>query len=100
MKEQLRKLIEAERKERRKLADEEALGKIQALEEQVAQLKQGIASQKQEEVNMFITASTESVVVNRNEEQALENVGVYNASCTWTSRTSGMDGRLSWQLRY
>ncbi|XP_022666985.1 E3 ubiquitin-protein ligase Bre1-like isoform X3 [Varroa destructor] len=49
MKEQLRKLIEAERKERRKLADEEALGKIQALEEQVAQLKQGIASQKQEE---------------------------------------------------
>lgn len=50
IKEQHRKLIEAERKERRKLADEEALRKIRSLEEQVSQLKQSIASQKQEEV--------------------------------------------------
>ncbi|OQR70654.1 E3 ubiquitin-protein ligase Bre1-like [Tropilaelaps mercedesae] len=50
IKEQIRKLIEAERKERRKLADEEALRKIRTLEEQVSQLKQSIASQKQEEI--------------------------------------------------
>lgn len=48
-KEQLRKLVEAERKERRKLADEEALRKIRMLEEQVNKLKQNLAAQKQEE---------------------------------------------------
>lgn len=57
IKEQHRKLIEAERKERRKLADEEAVRKIRSLEEQVSQLKQSIASQKQEEVSTTLRRS-------------------------------------------
>lgn len=48
IKEQLRKLVEAERKERRKLADEEALRKIRVLEEQVTKLKQNLEAQRQE----------------------------------------------------
>ncbi|XP_050041504.1 E3 ubiquitin-protein ligase Bre1 isoform X1 [Dermacentor andersoni] len=45
---QLKKLVEHERKERRKLADEDAMKKIRALEETVNNLHKGLAAQKQE----------------------------------------------------
>ncbi|KAH6932261.1 hypothetical protein HPB50_004134 [Hyalomma asiaticum] len=46
---QLKKLMEHERKERRKLADEDAMKKIRALEETVNNLHKSLAAQKQEE---------------------------------------------------
>ncbi|KAL1482573.1 hypothetical protein MTO96_033704 [Rhipicephalus appendiculatus] len=46
---QLKKLVEHERKERRKLADEDAMKKIRALEETVNNLHKSLAAQKQEE---------------------------------------------------
>lgn len=49
MKTQLRRIQETERKERRKLADEDALNKIKALEETVQHLKKNLSVQKQED---------------------------------------------------
>ncbi|KAF8767715.1 E3 ubiquitin-protein ligase Bre1 like protein [Argiope bruennichi] len=46
---QIKKNLDNERKERRKLADEEALKKIKALEDQLQSLQKQLASQKQEE---------------------------------------------------
>uniref|UniRef100_A0A2R5LCT0 E3 ubiquitin protein ligase n=1 Tax=Ornithodoros turicata TaxID=34597 RepID=A0A2R5LCT0_9ACAR len=46
---QLKKFVEQERKERRKLADEDAMKKIRSLEETVAALHKNLAAQKQEE---------------------------------------------------
>lgn len=44
---QIKKNLDNERKERRKLADEEALKKIKALEDQLQSLQKQLASQKQ-----------------------------------------------------
>lgn len=44
---QIKKNQDNERKERRKLADEEALKKIKALEDQLQSLQKNLASQKQ-----------------------------------------------------
>ncbi|XP_076345555.1 E3 ubiquitin-protein ligase Bre1 isoform X13 [Tachypleus tridentatus] len=49
LKQQLKKMQDNERKERRKLADEDAMKKIKSLEEIVQQLQKAIAAQKQEE---------------------------------------------------
>ena len=43
----IRKMQEAERKERRKLADEDAIRKIKKLEETIADLQKNLAAQKQ-----------------------------------------------------
>lgn len=47
LKQQLKKIQESERKERRKLADEDAVRKIKQLEETIAQLQKSVAAQKQ-----------------------------------------------------
>ncbi|KAG1714678.1 E3 ubiquitin-protein ligase Bre1 [Nymphon striatum] len=49
LKQQLKKLFENEKKERRKLADEDALRKIKMLEDAVIQLQKSVTAQKQEE---------------------------------------------------
>lgn len=49
LKSQLRRIQESERKERRKLADEDALKKIRTLEETVQQLQKSLTAQKQED---------------------------------------------------
>lgn len=46
---QLKRLQESERKERRKLADEDAVRRIKQLEDNIAQLHKSVAAQKQEE---------------------------------------------------
>lgn len=43
----IRKMQEAERKEKRKLADEDAIRKIKKLEETIIELQKNLAAQKQ-----------------------------------------------------
>jgi len=47
LKSQLRRIQEADRKDKRKLMDEEAAKKIKKLEENVAELQKNLAAQKQ-----------------------------------------------------
>lgn len=47
LKAHIRKMQEAERKERRKLAEEDAIRKIKKLEETIAELQKNLAAQKQ-----------------------------------------------------
>ncbi|XP_013378606.1 E3 ubiquitin-protein ligase BRE1A-like isoform X2 [Lingula anatina] len=49
LKNHIRKMQEAERKEKRKLAEDEAIRKIKRLEESIADLQRNLAAQKQEE---------------------------------------------------
>ena len=47
MRQQLKKMQEAERRDRRKLAEDEALRKIKKMEETITELQKSLASQKQ-----------------------------------------------------
>ena len=47
LRQQLKKMQEAERRDRRKLAEDEALRKIKKMEETIAELQKSLASQKQ-----------------------------------------------------
>lgn len=53
LKNQLKKMQESERKERKKLADEDAIRKIQKLEEMVTTLQKNLAEQKQQEETLL-----------------------------------------------
>lgn len=56
----IKKLQEAERRERRKLADEDAMRKIKKMEETIAELQKNLANQKQ--VHLLVPPSISSFV--------------------------------------
>ena len=54
MRQQLKKMQEAERRDRRKLAEDEALRKIKKMEETITELQKSLASQKQVSVPKYL----------------------------------------------